>query len=469
MKIKLIFNLLATALCLALTGCKPGDDAVAGGQDGTSLWRLKEGVLTIEGGMQNYTFDAPAPWQPYYQSITQVVLAEGVHYIGTHAFDGLLYLEKVSIPASVQSVGNCAFLSCHLLSDFEIAADNPVLTAKNGALFAVVDGKNTLVSYPAVSGSYAIPADVEAIGDWAFACCAGLTAITIPGSVESIGASAFWTCESLETITIGRGVKTIGENAFDARSLHITTLTIPDSVEQLGLGNFACGDNMVNLTMPFLALTNIYGYSPVTKLTITSGAIRGYDTTSYYSGFTELKEVVLTEGVTGVEGNAFRDCAKLEIATIPANVRVIDEKFAFRYCEALRRINVSPENPNYASIDGVLFNKAVTSLLLYPHGNTTEDYTIPDGVTTLVDEALAGMLARTLTIPASVTTIGDDAFAWWSNMTSVRIGATTPPGMRMQHNFSDDLSPTLYVPSGCREIYEEAYPWNEYFKTVREQ
>ncbi len=53
-------------------------------------------------------------------------------------------------------------------------------------------------------------------------------------------------------------------------------------------------------------------------------------------------------------------------------------------------------------------------------------------------------------------------------MTSVYIEATTPPAMRMQHGFSSDVTPTLYVPAGYREIYEEAYPWNEYFAIVRE-
>lgn len=41
--------------------------------------------------------------------------------------------------------------------------------------------------------------------------------------------------------------------------------------------------------------------------------------------------------------------------------------------------------------------------------------------------------------------------------------------MMMQHYFDVfSITPTLYVPYGYRTTYEEAYPWNEYFKTVRE-
>ncbi len=254
MKSSTLLLSVLVAACFAFAGCDPenGEGVTPGGRDGSSTWRLKDGILTIKGGMRNYTFDDHAPWQPYYLSIKEVVIVEGVPFIGTHAFEDCIYIEKVSIPASLQEVGRCAFLNCHALTSFEIAAGNAIFSSDNGALLASDGGQTIFVAYPSVSGSYTIPDGVDGIADWAFACCPHLTGITIPGTVESIGDSAFWTCESLESITIGDGVKTIGDNAFDARSPHITSLVIPDSVESIGFGAMAVGPNMVSL--------NYFGY-----------------------------------------------------------------------------------------------------------------------------------------------------------------------------------------------------------------
>ena len=74
--------------------------------------------------------------------------------------------------------------------------------------------------------SITIPNSVEKIGDFAFAECSNLTSITIPNSVTSIGDGAFYYCFNLKTITIPDSVETIGENAFwKCSSLESITIT----------------------------------------------------------------------------------------------------------------------------------------------------------------------------------------------------------------------------------------------------
>jgi len=83
---------------------------------------------------------------------------------------------------------------------------------------------------------------------------------------------------------------------------------------------------------------------------------------------------------------------------------------AFRSCPHLSAIIVDNANPNYSSLDGVLFDKAQTTLLVYPggkHGN----YTIPSTTTNI--GALAFSQVRNLRqviVPGNVTIIGDLAF-----------------------------------------------------------
>jgi hypothetical protein len=75
---------------------------------------------------------------------------------------------KVTIPASVDSIGDCAFYGC-------------------SALLKV-----------------AIPTSVESIGDYAFMGCSALVEVTIPlTSVESIGKGAFYNCHTDLVLNLG--------------------------------------------------------------------------------------------------------------------------------------------------------------------------------------------------------------------------------------------------------------------------
>jgi hypothetical protein len=87
----------------------------------------------------------------------------------------------------------------------------------------------------------------------------------------------------------------------------------------------------------------------------------------------------------------------------------------------LTNITVDSRNPAYASIDGVLFDKRIRTIITYPAGKTARTYTIPSSVTEIGDRAFAGCSSLTsVTIPSSVTVIGVSAFSG-SSLTSVTI------------------------------------------------
>ena len=123
------------------------------------------------------------------------------------------------------------------------------------------------------------------------------------------------------------------------------------------------------------------------------------------------------EGVsslTMIDYNAFYEATLLESINIPASVTYI-RNGVFQYAGSLTAINVDSGNPNYSSIDGVLFNKDHTALLKYPEGNPQVSYSIPAGVTSIGDGThnstfINAQHLQKVTIPKGVTAIFEYAF-----------------------------------------------------------
>ncbi len=139
-----------------------------------------------------------------------------------------------------------------------------------------------------------------------------------------------------------------------------------------------------------------------------------------FSGCTRLTSVTIGNSVTRIEGNAFFGCTRLTRVAIGSSVTFIDRS-VFDGCTGLLEIGVEADNVAYRSINGVLFNKAATSLLLCPEGKPGS-YIIPNSVTSIGDDAFSGCVGLTsVTIPNSVTVIEYWAFSGCTGLTSVTI------------------------------------------------
>ncbi len=144
----------------------------------------------------------------------------------------------------------------------------------------------------------------------------------------------------------------------------------------------------------------------------------GYDA---FSGCSGLTSVTIPNSVTSIGNNAFSGCSGLTSVTIPNSVISIGVD-VFENCTGLTSVNVDASNPNYSSIDGVLFNKDRTELILYP-AEKKGAYSIPNSVISIKNKAFANCTGLTsVTIPNSVTRIRDSAFSGCTGLTSVTIG-----------------------------------------------
>lgn len=140
-------------------------------------------------------------------------------------------------------------------------------------------------------------------------------------------------------------------------------------------------------------------------------------------------EVVIPKTIGGYEvkkisDGAFQNCTGITSIVIPDSVISIGVS-TFSGCTSLAEITVSPDNKNYSSVAGVLFNKDVSELIVYPKGNGRSAYTIPDGVTQIAESAFSGCTSLTeIVIPDSVTSIGGFAFSGCTSLSKVDLPKT---------------------------------------------
>ena len=127
---------------------------------------------------------------------------------------------------------------------------------------------------------------------------------------------------------------------------------------------------------------------------------------------------------------------------------------SFYTCTELKEFIVSEQNQNFSSIDGVLFNKDKTALILFPVGKSGA-YNVPNSVTSIKGIAFLGCIGLTsVTIPNSVTSIGSSAFLGCTGLTEIYSKNPTPPSI-VGNAFSVVTEQTckLYVPKGSYAAY----------------
>ena len=256
----------------------------------------------------------------------------------------------------------------------------------------------------------------------------------------------------VNTLNLSKNIVEIDENFFG--DLDVTTEII------------CSGENPVFSTCDGLLYSKDYSVlkaCPVNIETLTTHEMTKTIDSWAISG-SDVKTVVLNEGLEKIERCAFRYCVKLSSIGFPESLKAIGDE-AFFGCEKLLQsiyipssltfdknvfksapileYVVSQDNPNYSVFDGNLYNKDLTELLFFAGGRTSIQF--PSEIKKIGEEAFSWSNIKEVVIPASVTEIDRLAFHCCSNLVSVALPNTI-----------ETLS--WYAFSTCRSLREFIIP-----------
>lgn len=253
------------------------------------------------------------------------------------------------------------------------------------------------------------PASLRSIGREAFSGSGiAMNPLVLPKSLEVIEERAFSQCRGFQEVEWPSSLKKIQQYAFSETA--ITTLSIPDNLEELG-----------NMAFSFAKLQNVSFPNTNIDFDFYGGQ---------FSTNTDLTQMYLGEGMTKIPNHfLYLDTALVEV-NIPHSVKQIGDE-AFNYCWSLKSLE------------------------------------LPLGVESLGKCALGDMTAlEQLVLPASVKTLGQSCC---ENMTALKrlySAAPEPPVCVNDLVFASDFDPanppTVYIPKGTKEKYENATGW-KYF------
>ncbi|MBO4798904.1 MAG: leucine-rich repeat domain-containing protein, partial [Candidatus Methanomethylophilaceae archaeon] len=321
-----LLPVLAVVLALAAAAiCVPAEeaDAADSGSCGDGVvWSFEGDTLSVTytgegtGRMDDHSDPMEFGYASLWKSINNVVIGEGVTYLGYCAFNGFA-IKSITLSSTVEEIGRSSL------------AGNDITS---------VDLKN-----------------VVRIGQSAFNENKKLESVVIPSTVESIGNYAFDLCESLANAdTSGAtSLTSIGNSAFVHNA--ITSFYVPASVTSLGTGIFAecfnlgtinvdeANENYVSVdgvvydagmtaVLHFPAAKECALYEiPDTVTSVGSAAFAN----SY-----RMRAVTIPDSVTVISNNGFEKSTGLTSIKIPATVTSIGN-FAFNSCENIKTIDFS--------------------------------------------------------------------------------------------------------------------------------
>lgn len=189
---------------------------------------------------------------------------------------------------------------------------------------------------------------------------------------------------------------------------------------------------------------------------------------SVFSNCISLTEINIPESVTRIERYAFSN-TPIENIDIPENVTVIGDG-AFTSCYSLKSIVIPNKVESIGqqafqvckSLKSVYISGSVKSIgqAAFEWCENLQDLTLSEGIESIGHSAFANINISSITLPSTLTSIGNYVFAG-NQIQTVYCKATTPPTM-VYNIFERNPIAKIYVPAGSVNAYKAADGWKIY-------
>ena len=261
---------------------------------------------------------------------------------------------------------------------------------------------------------------VVSIADNAFDGCYKIRSVVLPEGVQKIGCCAFRNCENLENIKLPTTLTEILEGAFVGS--YLEKVIIPEGIIKIEDDTFSNCKYLKSVSFPttlkYIGERAFEYCEALTHISLPLSLIE-IDNDAFFHCIS-LTTIRIPNGVIAIKDNAFGECDMIKEAKIGSGVKVLSNSSI--YGDSLEKIIVSPNNPYYCDVDGVLFSKDKKILIEYPTNKQNETYIVPKGVERIEKSAFSCDLNLVeIRIPEGVTNIGERVFYRCNSLVSVQL------------------------------------------------
>ena len=406
-----------------------------------------------------------------YSEFTSLSLPDGLKEIEDFAMVRCQYLSELTIPSSVQSIGNAAFRDCFNLTkivmkgatpptlvttaafsgstcpiyvplgskanylattnwgdlesrivESEYPADNQIYyTGTAEAIYTLASGSSNEFDFDQTGffsdlgyGLITFKQPLTVLDDRAFQAGssnsnASITGIVLPEGLSVIGNYSFSGCSSLASVSMGDNVATIGDSAFYGCS-SLASIDLSDNLEVIGSEAF--GES---------GLTGIKIPQSVTCLNAS------------WSSF--------PDGASDSGYNSFSGCVSLR----RFSGKYTSQDGAFLIGDDGLLYSFAPNHPTHKY--KCVVPSGVTYIGFYAFlSSVCKKITLPEGLEWIFGGAFAdSQQLEEINIPASVQAISKHAFAYCPNLTKVMMESSTAPTLTAGA-FSNSPAVKIYIP-----------------------
>lgn len=420
--------------------------------------------------------------------IESVIIPEGITSIGEYAFQNCPSLKSVKLPKSLLSIGDYAFAACPALKSIDLPEN--LITLRGNAFYGTpikelyipknvtdigwieCEALVTLEIHPdnpryRCVGNYFIDMETKTLLQ-----VFGKPTFPTDGSIEFFGEGVLWGNEEITELIIPEGVTHLWNNAIgdnpNLKKLHIpSTLVEIDypiesyfdlrNLEEItvaeGNKTYYAKDNcLIKKDTGLLMIVNKYGKIP------NDGSIKsiGYGS---FSGFKNLKSIVIPEGVVSIGSGAFSGCSSLESVSFPESLESIGSN-AFGGCTSLKKIDIGDNVKSFGTevfwgciaLEEVSLPKEVEywGWGIFDSCTSLERIVVPYGVKDFDIRRCTSLTE--VVLPETVT------HAAFNDCTSLRT-VILPESMRSMYDmfFGCTGLEEIVLPAGLTVIYSEAF------------